>query len=137
MSKGTVNKVILIGNLGRDPEVKHLDNGTVIANISIATTETKKSKSSDIKQDITEWHRLVMFGKLAEIAEQYLKKGSKVYVEGKLQTKKWLDAKTQVEKYAVEVIVESLQMLSEKSNSQDASVAPQVLGAPFDDEILF
>ncbi|HSS45933.1 MAG TPA: single-stranded DNA-binding protein, partial [Burkholderiales bacterium] len=85
----SVNKVILIGNLGRDPEVRYNPDGGAMANISIATTDTWKDKQSGEKQERTEWHRIVFFGKLAEIAGEYLKKGSPVYVEGRLQTRKW------------------------------------------------
>jgi single-strand DNA-binding protein len=94
MAKGTVNRVTLIGNVGKDPEIKRLDNGMVIANMSIATTETRKDKEST-----TEWHRLVFFGKLAEIVETWVQKGHKVYVEGKIQTRKWTN-KEGVDQYA-------------------------------------
>ena len=106
---GSVNKVILVGNLGRDPETRYMPDGGAITNISIATTSTWKDKSGE-KQEATEWHRISFFGKLAEIAGEYLKKGSQVYVEGKLRTRKWQD-KDGVDKYTTEVIADVMQML--------------------------
>ncbi len=105
----SVNKVILVGNLGRDPETRYMPDGGAITNISIATTSTWKDKSGE-KQEATEWHRVAFFGKLAEIAGEYLKKGSQVYVEGKLKTRKWQD-KDGVDKYTTEVIADAMQML--------------------------
>ena len=105
----SVNKVILVGNLGRDPETRYMPDGGAITNISIATTSTWKDKSGE-KQEATEWHRIAFFGKLAEIAGEYLKKGSQVYVEGKLKTRKWQD-KDGVDKYTTEVIADAMQML--------------------------
>ena len=105
----SVNKVILVGNLGRDPETRYMPDGGAITNISIATTSTWKDKSGE-KQEATEWHRISFFGKLAEIAGEYLKKGSQVYVEGKLRTRKWQD-KDGVDKYTTEVIADVMQML--------------------------
>ena len=102
---GSVNKVILIGNLGRDPEVRTMQNGNKVANISIATSESWRDKASGERKEKTEWHRVVIFGKLAEIAEQYLKKGSKVYVCGQLQTRKWQDKDGQ-DKYSTEVVLQ-------------------------------
>ena len=105
----SVNKVILVGNLGRDPETRYMPDGGAITNISIATTSSWKDKSGE-KQEATEWHRISFFGKLAEIAGEYLKKGSQVYVEGKLRTRKWQDKDGQ-EKYTTEVIADAMQML--------------------------
>ena len=105
----SVNKVILVGNLGRDPETRYMPDGGAITNISIATTSTWKDKSGE-KQEATEWHRVAFFGKLAEIAGEYLKKGSQVYVEGKLRTRKWQDKDGQ-DKYTTEVIADAMQML--------------------------
>ena len=105
----SVNKVILVGNLGRDPETRYMPDGGAITNISVATTSTWKDKSGE-KQEATEWHRVAFFGKLAEIAGEYLKKGSQVYVEGKLKTRKWQD-KDGVDKYTTEVITDAMQML--------------------------
>lgn len=101
----SVNKVILIGNLGRDPEVRTMQDGKKVANLSIATSESWKDKSSGEKKEKTEWHRVVIWGALADIAEKYLHKGSKVYVCGSLQTRKWTD-KDGVEKYSTEVVLQ-------------------------------
>ena len=108
----SVNKVILIGNLGRDPETRYMPDGGAITNISIATTETWKDKNGD-KQEKTEWHRVAFFGKLAEIAGEYLKKGSQVYVEGRLQTRKWQDKDGQ-DKYTTEIVANAMQMLGSR-----------------------
>src|SRR3954471_22040897 len=102
---GSVNKVILIGNLGRDPEVRTMQNGGKVANLSLATSENWKDKSTGERKEKTEWHRVVIFGQLADIAEKYLKKGSKVYVCGQLQTRKWQDQSGQ-EKYSTEVVLQ-------------------------------
>lgn len=113
MARG-VNKVILVGTLGRDPEVKYAANGNAIANLSIATSEQWNDRATGEKQEKTEWHRVVIFGKLADIAGQYLKKGSQVYLEGKLQTRKWADATTGQDRYATEVVIDfngQMQML--------------------------
>ena len=122
-----VNKVILVGNLGQDPEVKYMPNGNAVANISIATSETWKDRDSGEKREKTEWHRVVMFRKLAEIVGQYLKKGSKVYIEGKLQTRKWQDKNGQ-DRYTTEIVADQMQMLDSRgggetgfSNNQPAS----------------
>ena len=106
----SVNKVILIGNLGRDPEVRYAPSGSAICNVTIATTRNWKSKDSGERQEETEWHRVVFYDRLAEIAGEYLKKGRPVYVEGRLKTRKWTD-KDGVEKYTTEVIAENMQML--------------------------
>jgi single-strand DNA-binding protein len=108
----SVNKVILIGNLGRDPEVRYMPDGGAITNISIATTENWKDKNGE-KQEKTEWHRVAFFGKLAEIAGEYLKKGSQVYVEGRLQTRKWQD-KEGNDKYTTEIVADRMQMLGSR-----------------------
>jgi single-strand DNA-binding protein len=108
----SVNKVILIGNLGRDPETRFMPSGDAICNISIATTENWKDKNGE-KQEKTEWHRVAFFGKLAEIAGEYLKKGSQVYVEGRLQTRKWTD-KDGAEKYTTEIVANAMQMLGSR-----------------------
>ena len=114
-----INKVILVGNLGAKPEVKYASNGNAIANLSVATSESWTDKNSGEKQERTEWHRVSLFGKLAEIAGQYLDKGSKVYVEGKLQTRKWQDQNGQ-DRYTTEVVVSgfngTLQMLDRRDN---------------------
>jgi single-strand DNA-binding protein len=105
----SVNKVILVGNLGRDPEMRYMPSGDAVASFSIATTETWKDKNGQ-KQEQTEWHRISMFGKQAEVAGQYLKKGSSVYIEGRLQTRKWTDKEGQ-ERQATEIRAERMQML--------------------------
>ena len=115
----SVNKVILVGNLGRDPETRYTTGGEAVTNVSIATTDTWKDKAGE-KQERTEWHRVAFFGKLAEIAGEYLKKGSQVYVEGRLQTRKWQDKEGQ-EKYTTEVIADRMQMLGSRSGGGDAA----------------
>ena len=106
----SVNKVILVGNLGRDPEVRYMPDGSAIANISVATTDTWKDKSG-VKQEKTEWHRVSFFGKTAEIAAQYLKKGSQVYLEGRIQTRKWQDKETGQDRFSTEIVGDRMQML--------------------------
>jgi len=113
MASRGVNKVILIGNLGQDPEVKYMPNGNAVTNISIATSETWKDKNTGQQQEKTEWHRIVMFGRLAEITGEYLRKGSKVYLEGRLQTRKWQDHGGQ-DRYSTEVIANEMQMLDSR-----------------------
>ena len=104
---GSVNKVILVGNLGKDPEVRRMTSGDPVVNLSIATSETWRDKASGEKKEKTEWHRVVIFNKnLADVAEKYLKKGAKVYVEGQLQTRKWTD-KDGAEKYSTEVVLQN------------------------------
>ena len=109
----SVNKVILVGNLGRDPETRSFPNGDQVANVTIATTDRYKDKTSGEMKEITEWHRISFFGRLAEIAGQYLRKGSQVYVEGSLRTRKWTD-KDGVEKYSTEIRADSMQMLGSR-----------------------
>lgn len=106
----SVNKVIIVGNLGRDPETRYMPSGDAIANIAVATTDKWKDKATGEQKESTEWHRVSFFGKLAEIAGQYLKKGSAVYIEGKLRTRKYTD-KDGVEKYSTEIIADQMQML--------------------------
>ena len=110
----SVNKVILVGNLGRDPEVRYSPDGGAIAHFSVATTDTWKDKATGEKKENTEWHRIVFFGKTAEIVAQYLKKGSAVYVEGALRTRKWTDKEGQ-ERYTTEVVGDRMQMLGGRS----------------------
>jgi single-strand DNA-binding protein len=109
----SVNKVILIGNLGRDPETRFLPSGSAVANISVATTDTWKDKTSGEKKEATEWHRVVFFGRLAEIAGEYLKKGSQVYIEGRLQTRKY--EKDGQDHYSTEIIADTMKMLGSRS----------------------
>ena len=109
----SVNKVILIGNLGKDPDVRYMPSGEAVTNITLATTETWKDKSSGEKKEATEWHRVVFFRKLAEIAGQYLKKGSQVYIEGSLKTRKWQDKEGQ-ERYTTEIVADEMRMLGSR-----------------------
>lgn len=106
----SVNKVILIGNLGRDPEVRYTPNGSAVCNLGIATTRNWKNKESGERQEETEWHRVVLFDRLAEIAGEYLKKGRPVYIEGRLRTRKWTD-KDGIEKFTTEIYAEQMQLL--------------------------
>ena len=119
MASRGVNKVILVGNLGQDPEVRYMPNGNAVANITVATSESWKDQQGQ-QQERTEWHRVVMFGKLAEITGEYLRKGSQVYLEGKLQTRKWKDQSGQ-DRYSTEIVVDqggSMQMLGSRNQNQ-------------------
>jgi len=111
----SVNKVILVGNLGKDPEVRYMPSGDAITNITLATTDSWKDKNGE-KQEKTEWHRVAFFGKLAEIAGEYLKKGSQVYVEGRLQTRKWQD-KDGNDRYTTEIVADRMQMLGSRGGA--------------------
>jgi len=152
MARG-VNKVILIGNLGQDPEVKYMPNGNAVANITVATSESWKDKNTGEQVDKTEWHRVVFFRRLAEIVGEYLKKGSKIYIEGKLQTRKWQD-KNGADHWTTEVVASEMQMLdsrgggsSDFNQSQGApqsapqsapsQAAPAPVNNDFDDDIPF
>ena len=119
----SVNKVILIGNLGADPEVRYLPSGDAVTNIRIATTDVWKDKSGD-KQEHTEWHRIAFFGKLAEIAGEYLKKGSPVYVEGRIRTRKWQDKEGQ-DKYSTEIVADRMQLLGGRGGADSAPREPR------------
>lgn len=123
-----VNKVIIVGNLGKDPEVRFMPNGGAVANITVATSDTWKDKQTGEQKEKTEWHRVVMFGKLAEIAGEYLKKGSKVYLEGSLQTRKWTNPQGQ-DQYTTEIVLQGfngvMQMLDGKPSGQQGGFAPQ------------
>lgn len=119
-----INKVIILGNLGNDPEIKATAAGKAVANFSIATSEKWKDKQTGQQQEKTEWHRVVVFDRLAEIVRDYVKKGSKVYVEGKLQTRKWAD-KDGKERYTTEIVAHELQMLDSKEPKQPAKQAPK------------
>ena len=123
----SVNKVILIGNLGRDPETRYMPSGEAVVNIALATTDNWKDKNGE-KQERTEWHRVVIFGKLAEIAAEYLKKGSQVYFEGGLRTRKWTNKEGQ-DQYTTEIVADKMQMLGSRSGGsarmdEDASAPP-------------
>ena len=144
-----INKVILVGNLGAKPEIKYASNGNAISNLSIATSESWTDKSTGQKQERTEWHRVSLFGKVAEIAGQYLDKGSKVYVEGKLQTRKWQDQSGQ-DRYTTEVVISgysgTLQMLDRRDDmnsntpvqqSQPTPAITPVAPDEFEDDIPF
>jgi single-strand DNA-binding protein len=114
----SVNKVILIGNLGRDPEVRYAPSGSAICNVTLATSRQWKDKTSGEKQEETEWHRVVFYDRLAEIAGEYLKKGRPVYVEGRLKTRKWTD-KDGVEKYTTEIVADQMQLLGSREGMGD------------------
>ena len=123
MARG-VNKVILVGNLGRDPEMKYTASGAAIANITVATSESWNDKQTGERVDKTEWHRVVAFQRLAEIMGEYLKKGSQVYIEGKLQTRKWQDQNGQ-DRYSTEVVASEMQMLGARGGDAGAGARPQ------------
>ena len=120
----SVNKAIIIGNLGRDPELRYAPSGDAICNITVATTESWKDKATGEKKEATEWHRIVMFSKLAEIAGQYLKKGSQVYIEGRLQTRKWQD-KDGTDRYTTEIRADHMTMLGGKPEGASAPQEPR------------
>jgi single-strand DNA-binding protein len=145
MARG-VNKVILVGNLGQDPEIKYMPSGQAVCNISIATTESWNDKNSGEKVEKTEWHRVVFFRRLAEIAGEYLRKGSQVYIEGRLQTRKWQDQSGN-DRYTTEIIANDMQMLGGKGGGvaampesiPGAQPEPATTGSSddFDDDIPF
>lgn len=146
MARG-INKVILIGHLGQDPEVKYMPSGQAVCNISVATTESWNDKNSGEKVEKTEWHRVVFFRRLAEIAGEYLRKGSQVYVEGRLQTRKWQD-QSGSDRYTTEIVANDMQMLGSKGSGaammQEAPSSPEPVQATagsstddFDDDIPF
>lgn len=119
-----VNKVIIVGNLGNEPEMRTMPNGEAVANISVATSESWRDKNTGENREITEWHRIVLFRRLGEIAGEYLHKGSKVYIEGKLKTRKWQDQNGQ-DRYSTEIIADQLQMLDSRAERQQGGFAPQ------------
>jgi single-strand DNA-binding protein len=136
MARG-INKVIIVGHLGTDPEVNHTSSGGVVANLSVATTEQWKDRNTGETQGRTEWHRVVLFGKLGEIAQKYLKKGAQVYIEGRLQTRKWQDGNGQ-DRYSTEVVAQDMQMLGStgrgsQDNAGDYQQAPQNNRGNYDD----
>ena len=126
---GTVNKVILIGNLGKDPEIRRLENGAVVATFSIATSESFTDKNSGEKKEITDWHDIVLWRGLAEIAEKYIRKGTKIYVEGKLKKRSWQDKEGNI-KYNTEVIGEELTILSRLEISDKTAASYNSSGTP-------
>jgi len=119
----SVNKVILVGRLGKDPETRYMTSGEAVTNVTLATSENWKDKSGE-KQERTEWHNLVFYRKLAEIAGEYLKKGSQIYVEGKIQTRKWQDKETGKDRYTTEIIVNEMQMLGSKQGGESSDHQP-------------
>lgn len=123
MAKG-INKVIIIGNLGNDPEVRYMPTGGAVANITVATSESWTDKNTNEKKEETEWHKVVFYGRLAEIVGEYLRKGSKVYLEGKLKTRKWQDQQG-VDRYTTEIVANEMQMLDGKQEGQQAAQKPQ------------
>ena len=127
MARG-INKVILIGNLGADPETRAMPSGTTVANLRIATSESWRDKQTGEQQERTEWHRVALFGRLAEIASEYLRKGSQVYIEGSLRTRKWQD-KQGNERYSTEIIGNELQMLGGRGGAGGGAAAPAGGGA--------
>ena len=141
MSRG-INKVILVGNLGQDPETRHIQSGGAVTNISIATSEQWKDKKTGDQKERTEWHKVAFFGRLAEIAAEYLGKGSQVYVEGKLRTRKWQDREGN-DRWTTEVIADELQMLGGPSQQSEKRVKGSDMKPPrdvpdvYDDDIHF
>jgi len=121
MARG-VNKVILVGNLGKDPETRYMPSGSAVTNLRVATSEQWKDKTTGENQERTEWHAVAMFGRLAEIAAEYLRKGSKVYIEGKLRTRKWQDKTDGKDRYTTEIIADEMQMLDSKGGGAAASM---------------
>ena len=129
----SVNKVILLGRVGSDPEVKYMPSGNAVLNLSIATNRKFKNQESGAYEDKTEWHRVVYFGKLAEIVEKYLDKGSSVYVEGKLQTRKWQD-KNGADRWTTEIVGSELTMLGSRSSGSNNSMASDQSESPFPED---
>lgn len=147
MARRGINKVIVLGNLGNDPETRHMPNGNAVTNTSIATSESWKDKNTGQQQEKTEWHRVVFFNRLAEIAGEYLRKGSKVYIEGSLRTRKWEDSNG-VERHTTEIVASDMQMLDSKPDGQQGGYqqqpsqpqqqsAPSPAAAEFEDDIPF
>ena len=131
----SINKVILIGHLGNDPEKRFMPNGTATCRYSIATSETWKDKNGE-KQEHTEWHRIVMFGKIAEIACEYLKKGSAVYIEGRLRTQEWTD-KENIKRYTTEIISDTMKMLGKRDKTEVKTSNSTQQDSDMDDDIPF
>ncbi len=123
-----VNKVILLGNLGKDPEVRYLEGGTAVANFTLATSETYKDRTSGERKSITEWHNVVVWRGLAEIAEKYLKKGSQIYIEGKLRSRQWQDKDGQ-NRYTTEIVADTMQMVGKRddnANNESTPSSPEI-----------
>ena len=125
----SLNKVMIIGNLGRDPEVRYTPDGAAIANLSLATTSQWKDKNTGEKKEETEWHKVVMYGRLAEIAGEYCKKGKQIYIDGRLKTRKWKD-KDGVEKYTTEIVADQMQLLGGRDDGQSAAPQAQAQARP-------
>ena len=125
----SVNKVIIVGNLGKDPESRYFPSGDAVCNISVATSEKWKDKSGE-QQEHTEWHRIAFFGKLAEIAGEYLKKGSPVYIEGRIRTRKWQDKESGQDKYSTEIVGDRMQLLGNKGEARPADATNATRPAP-------
>jgi len=119
MFNRSVNKVVLVGNLGKDPEIRYMPNGSAVANLTLATTESWKDKQTGERKDKTEWHRLTVFNRLGEMCGEFLKKGAKIYVEGKLQTRKWQGQDGQ-DRYTTEIVVDEIQMMDARQNTASA-----------------
>ena len=128
MARG-INKAIIVGNLGRDPEVRYTANGSAVANVTVATSESWKDKQSGERQERTEWHRVVFFGRLAEIAEEYLKKGSQVYIEGSIRTQKWQDKESGQDRYTTEIVARDMQMLGSRGVEASGASGDDYSGA--------
>ena len=128
MASRGINKVILVGNVGNDPEVRYMSNGNAVANVSIATSESWKDKGTGEQQERTEWHRVVFFNRLGEIVEQYVKKGSKLYVEGRLQTRSW--EQDGVKRYSTEIVANEMQMLDSRGGQSDSDYGQQRSAPP-------
>ena len=124
MARG-INKVIIVGNCGQDPETRYMPSGGAVTNLSLATTESWKDKNTGQQQERTEWHRVVFFNRLAEIAGEYVKRGSKIYVEGSLRTRKWQDKDSGQDRYTTEIVANEMQMLDSKGSSAGDVSAPQ------------
>ena len=154
MASRGVNKVILVGNLGKDPETRYMPSGSAVTNLRLATSEQWKDNTTGENQERTEWHRVVMFGRLAEIAAEYLRKGRSVYIEGKLRTRKWQDKTDGKDRYSTEIVADEMQMLDSKGGGASAPAGEALrrqasavaetdtgAGAPpsgdFDDDIPF
>ena len=147
MARG-VNKVTLIGNLGNDPELRSTQSGSAVANITLATSESWRDKETQETKERVEWHRVIIFGRLAEVVNEYLRKGSQVYVEGRIQTRKWQD-KDGNDRYTTEIVANEMQMLGSRGTNSDSSAGQQsastsqptspsaVVNDPFDDDIPF
>lgn len=148
MARG-VNKVIIVGNLGNDPDTKYMPSGSAVTNLSVATNESWKDKQTGEQKDRTEWHKVAMFGRLAEISAEYLRKGSQVYIEGKLRTRKWTDQQGN-DRYTTEIIADEMQMLGGRTGGGAPAMggppqsSPPTQGSPgpsggddFDDDIPF